>query len=133
MLVVSWNVKGLGCPHKRSHILDFHKMYCGHYSDPRNKNCSSFRSFFRSIGGLFIIGWSHLSSIRASGRQFIGWRDNIFECTSVGEFCFQLDYLIAGLDRSLSSHLFIGFVQRDVELIFGKNFRVLEVGWQGLG
>jgi len=36
-------------------------------------------SFFRSIGGNLIIGWSHLNSLGASGGQLIGWNDIVFE------------------------------------------------------
>jgi len=73
MLIVSSNVKGLGCPRKRSHIRAFLKIY---YIDivllQETKIAFPLDSFLRYIGGPFITGWSHLNSLRASEGSLLG-------------------------------------------------------------
>jgi len=62
MLIISWNVKGLGYPQKRSHIHDFLKMYVidivllqeTQVAFPSN-------SFLRSIGNSSLMGLSYLN------------------------------------------------------------------------
>jgi len=72
MLIISWNVKRLGCPQKRSHIHDFLKKYCIDIVLIQESKVAFYSvSFFRSIGGPFIIGWSHLNSIGASGGRLL--------------------------------------------------------------
>ena len=87
--VISWNIKGSGCPLKRSYIHDFLKIYCiDIVLIQESKALFPSDSFFRSLGGSFINGWSHLNSNGASGGQIIGWRDNIIEYSDelIGEF-----------------------------------------------
>jgi len=63
-LVVSWNVKGLGCPQKRSRVCDFLKLYCVDIVLlQETKIANPTVSFLCSIGGPFISSLSHLISI----------------------------------------------------------------------
>ena len=76
MFILSWNVKGLDCPSKRSRVKDFLKMHCiDIIMLQESKIAFTPDSFFRSIGGNLIIGWRHLNS----GGQLIGWNDIVFE------------------------------------------------------
>ena len=73
MFILSWNVKGLDCPSKRSRVKDFLKMRCiDIIMLQESKIAFPSDFFFRSIGGNLITGWSHLNSLGASGGQFIG-------------------------------------------------------------
>jgi len=107
MLVVSWNVKGPGCPQKRNHIRDFFKMYCVDIIlIQESKTTFPLDKFFRLIGGSFITCWSHLNSLGILGGQFIGcselvgkfllfiklsnrWTDQHFVITSVYGPCVE--------------------------------------------
>lgn len=83
MLILSWNIRGLGSPFKRTCVSDFMRSNrCDVVLFQETKLCQPNSSILRSFCAPFISAWSVMDSIGTAGGQMIGWNDAIFECTT---------------------------------------------------
>lgn len=79
MYFLSWNVRGLGSPHKRACIKNYlHLFHLDLLLIQESKLCRPTRAILKSFSGTSFNTWSILDSIDSSGGIIIGWLDSKF-------------------------------------------------------
>ena len=75
------------------------------------------------------MGWSYLNSLGASGKQIIGWRDNIFYYSSelVGKFLFSVKVIHHRTGKYFVIISVYGSCYGDTRQSSGKIFEAQEV------
>ena len=80
MIVLNWNIRGLGDLDKRANVRDFIYLFgFDVVALQETKLCCPSYHLLRIIGGTQVNDWMILSSIGASGGQLIWWNDKLFE------------------------------------------------------
>lgn len=81
MILISWNVRGLGCPIKQRSVKDLFHPYKGEIVCVQEPKLSTpFPVTLRSISTSRIRDWIFLDSHGASSKQLVGWNPHLFDC-----------------------------------------------------
>jgi len=79
MIILNWNIKGLGDLDKKAKVRDFLQLFgIDMVALQESKLCSPSFNVLRSIGCSRINEWAVLDSLDASGGQLIGWNGIFF-------------------------------------------------------
>ena len=95
MIILSWNIRGLGNSGKRKEVRNIVRRFkCDILFLCETKLTSPSHALLRNLGGGRLNKWEFLPSLGASGGILIGWDDQLFAYfdTYMGQFSLSLKF-----------------------------------------